>query len=209
VGATNDNAAVLIHAGKNGQATPVVKSVTDLYMYTVVGADRASAARPRLVHPYRGVLYYTDLSTFSVTTTYLNAVSVTPRCIDFYRGRNIQSIRTAPRRYTIHFSFPHHPGKLYAAALGFSGVRPGIVLNDGRRIALNPDVLMVATVGNRVPNLFSPGPGMLDANGEAQGRLDVSFLPQLDLPVHVIAVVLDPAAPGGFAVIANPFVIIV
>jgi len=209
VGAKNDNEAALIHVGKNGMATPVVTSINDIYMYTVVGADRASAARPRLVHPYRGVLYTTDLTGFSVTTTYLNVVSVTPRCLDFYRGRNIQSVSTAKGTYTIHFSFPHHPGKLYVAAMGFTGVRPGIRLNDGRRIALNPDVLTVATVANRVPQLFNPGPGVLDSNGEARGRLDVSFLPTLGLPVHVIAVVLDNAAPVGFAVIANPFVILV
>jgi hypothetical protein len=209
VGAKNDNRGALIRVAKTGMATVVASTPNDLYMYEVVGADRASAAAPRLVHPYRGVLYYTDLTTFSVSTTYLNAVSVTPRCVDFYRGRNIQSVRTATRKYAIHFSFPHYPGKLYVAAMGFSGIRPGVLLNDGRRIALNPDALAVLTAGNRLPGLFNPGPGTLDSLGEARGTLDVSFLPQLGLPVHVIAVVLDPLAPNGLAVIADPFVMII
>ena len=93
--------------------------------------------------------------------------------------------------------------------MGFSGVRPGMLLNDGRRIALNPDALTALTVANQLPQLFHPGPGTLDLNGEARGMLDVSFLPYLGLPVHVMTIVLDSSAPVGFAVIANPFVMIV
>jgi hypothetical protein len=161
------------------------------------------------VRPYIGNLYYTDLTTFAVTSVAVNGSSVSPRCIDFYRGRNIQTVRTAVGRYDVRFSFPNHPGKLYVAAMGYSGVRPGIPLPDGRRIAINPDTLTVVTAANQLPQLFSPGPGVLDASGEAVGKHNVSFLPPLGLAVHVIAVVLDPAAPGGFAVIASPFVMLV
>ncbi|MBN2491081.1 MAG: hypothetical protein JXQ29_09545 [Planctomycetes bacterium] len=208
VGVQNYDRTELIQVAKNGMTTVCATSNVDLDMFTVIGADRASAARPRLVHPYRGVLYTTDLHTFATTTMFLNAVSVTPRCVDFYRGRNIQSVRTATGKYTLHLSFPDHPGKSYVAAMGWTGVRPGIRLNDGRRIALNPDALTLATVANQVPALFRPGPGTLDAQGEARGQIDVSFLPPLGLPVHVIAVVLDGPAPGGMALIADPFVMI-
>jgi hypothetical protein len=177
-------------------------------MFNALAADRASASGRRLVHPYINNLYYTDLTTFTVTSVAVNGASVSPRCIDFYRGRNIQTVRTARGKYDVRLSFPNHPNKAYVAAMGYSGVRPGILLPDGRRIAINPDTLTVVTVANQLPQLFNPGPGILDGNGEAKGALNVSFLPQLGLAVHVIAVVLDPAAPGGFAVIANPFVML-
>lgn len=209
VGARDPSQGALLQVAKNGMSTLVASSVNDVFAFSVLAADRASAASPRLVHPYRGSLYYTDLNNFSVTSVVVNGFSVSPRCIDFYRGRNIQSVRTAPGKYTLNFSFPGYPGKSYVAAMGFSGVRPGILLGDGRRIAINPDALTALTVANQLPQLFHPGIGTLDSSGEARGMLDVSFLPYLGLPVHVMAIVLDSSAPVGFAVIASPFVMIV
>jgi hypothetical protein len=209
VGGNGNNQGVLFQVAKNGQATVIATSPNDPYAFNTVAADRSSAANRRLVHPYIRNLYYTDLKTFTVTSVAVNGSSVSPRCIDFYKGRNIQTVLNSPGKYTVRYSFPNHPGKTYVAAMGYSGVRPGVLLPDGRRIMLNPDSLTVVTVANQLPQLFNPGPGILDSNGEAQGTINVSFLPPLGMPVHVIAVVLDPAAPQGFAVIADPFVMII
>jgi len=206
-GGSGAASGILVLVDRNGRST-IVATHPDVYAYNVLACDRASAASPRVVHPYRDHLYYTDLKTFTSTTVLVNGFSVSPRDVDFYQGRNIQTVLTAPRRYALQFSFPALGGKSYVAGLTLSGVRPGVPLPDGRKIPFNPDTLSVLTIGNLIPGIFNPGPGILDNSGAAQGILDVSLIPTLGLPVHLIAVVLDPAAPTGFAVIADPWVMV-
>ena len=136
----------------------------------------------------------------------VNGNSVSPRDIDIWQGRNIQPVRTAAGQYTLRFSFPGYGGMPYAAGMSLSGVRPGVVLPDGRNILLNPDMLTFLTVNNLLPGIFNLGPAVLDKAGEAQGSLDVSALPPLGLPVHLVVVVLDPKATAGLAVISDPYV---
>jgi len=206
-GGSSASNGFLVLVDRNGMST-IVATHPDLYAFNVLACDRASAASPRLVHPYIGNLYYTDLKTFTTTTVVVNGSSVSPRDIDFYQGRNIQTVLTAPRQYALNFSFPGLAGKSYVAALTLSGVRPGVPLPDGRKVPFNPDNLTVVTIGNLIPGIFNAGPGTLDRSGAAQGFLDVRILPPLGLPVHLIAVVLDPAAPTGFAVIPDPYVML-
>jgi len=201
----------LIRVVKSGTST-IVATSTSRYTYTALAADRCSAVSPRLVHPHYDAqsstssLNYTDMATYSLTTLAVSGNIILSRGIAFYRGRNIQSVSTTPGVYILNFSFPGFGGKGYAAALSLSGVRPGIPLPDGRKILLNPDWLTTLTLTNALPLLFSFGPGILDAGGEAKGYLDVRSLPVLGFTVHLAAAVLDPQAPGQIAVIADPWV---
>ena len=88
----------------------------------------------------------------------------------------------------------------YAAGLSLSGVP----LLDGRYILLNPDALTYLSVNNLLPGVFNPGLAVLDKAGEAQGSLNVSMLPPLGLPVHLVVVVLYFKATAGIAVISDP-----
>jgi len=203
----NDSAqGYLVQATRSG-VTTVVATNPDRFAFNALVADRASSAAPRLIHPYIQNLYYTDLKTFAVTSVAVNGSSVSPRDVDIWQARTIQPVRTAPGRYTLRFSFPGQAGLGYVAGLSLSGVRPGIPLADGRIILLNPDVLLFLSVNNLLPGIFNVGPAVLDKNGEAQGTLDVSALPPLGIPVHLVVLVLDPRAPAGIAVVSDPYVL--
>ncbi len=202
---------ILVKVAKIGTST-IVASSKDRYAYTAVAADRCSALAPRLAHPFYNplskysALYYTDLRTYSITTFAVTGNTVLPHDVTFYRSRNIQSVSTTPGVYTLNFSFPGFGGKAYAAGLSLSGVRPGVMLKDFRTIFLNPDALTSLTLNNALPSIFSYGPGILDAGGEAKGFLDVRFLPTLGFTVHLLAVVLDPQSTSNIAVISDPWV---
>ena len=203
----NDTAqGYLVQAPKSG-ATTVVAASNDRFAFNTLVADRAGSAAPRIVHAYIKNLYYTDLKTFTITSVAVSGNSVSPRDIDIWQARNIQPVRTAPGQYTLRFSFPAYPGLAYIAGLSLSGVRPGIPLPDGRTVLLNPDVLTFLTVNNLLPGVFNQGPALLDKAGEAQGSLDVSALPPLGVPVHIVVVVLDPKAPVGIAAVSDPYVL--
>jgi hypothetical protein len=125
-------------------------------------------------------------------------------------SRNLVSLLTAaPNDRTIQVSFPGQSGKAYVGALGLTGVRPGIPLGDGRVINLVPDVLTMASLNNWLPGLWNPGAGQLDAFGKAVMQLNVNLLGKAvqGLPVWVVAAVIDPQAPAGFAVISETMVI--
>jgi hypothetical protein len=206
VGINDTSLGYLVRATRSG-ATTVVASNADRFAYNALVADRASSAAPRLVHPYLQNLYYTDLKTFAITSVAVNGSSVSPRDVDIWQARNIQPILTAPGKYALNFSFPAHAGMPYVAGMSLSGVRPGVVLPDGRNILINPDVLTFLTVNNLLPGIFNLGPAILDSTGAAQGSLDVSSLPPLGLPVHLVVLVLDPKAPAGIAVVSDPYVL--
>lgn len=128
---------------------------------------------------------------------------------DFYRGRHIQTVRTATQRWQVRISCPRFAGLGYAVAASVSGVRPAIPVRDGRRINIVPDTLFQLTLANRLPGIWSPGPGILDANGDAQAALDLSAIPKppaLRIPVWIAVVILDPQAPSGIAYIPDTWV---
>lgn len=181
--------------------------------------DLQSAAAPRWVSfgyatnrtapaPFESYICYVDRQTHTVTS-----ISLTPKFMVtdydfvFWRGRHVQTVRTAPRQWDVRLSVPAFPGKPYALAMTAFGTRPGVSLPDGRTILINPDTFTFLTLGNLIRPVFDPGPLVLDQNGEATGRLDMSLLPTFGWPFWLQLVVLDPAAPGGIAYIPDPYVI--
>jgi len=129
---------------------------------------------------------------------------------DFYRGRHIQTLKTHKDRWMILLSCPRFPGRAYCLGASLSGVRPGIPLSGGRRININPDPILAATLQNQLPGLWNPGPGVLDRNGEARGLLDLTPLKLppggAGIPLWIAMVVLDPRVPGGVAYLPDTFV---
>jgi hypothetical protein len=190
--------------------TPYVTSV-DAFEW-----DLQTAQRPRMIgiggRMSGGVnsvfLYTIDPLNWAYTETrVLTGLYHRSRDFAFYRGRHTQTEILSAREWKVRFSAPDHPGKVYVAAVGLSGVRPGIPLQDGRRINLKLDPLVALTLKGAVPGVWNPGPGRLDANGEAEGL--ISFRPVYPFagPVWIVWAVLDPTAPCGIAYLPDTYVL--
>ncbi len=158
--------------------------------------------------PYENVLYHIDEVSRSATATFLSPKKMTiNHDLVFWRGRHLQTVKTGPRQWDLRVSAPAHAGQRYAVAMSMRGIRPGTLLPDGRRLLLNIDTLALLTLGNWIPGVFRPGPGVLDANGEAVASIDVRGLPEIGWPFWIGAVVLDPAGPAGIGLVPDPIVI--
>lgn len=208
------NAQVYRQSPGNGGRS-LVTLLPNPHLINGAGAyDLQTAPNPRLVYCRQfpsasGPQTYVstiDPSNWAVTST----GAATPRIVafgfDFYRGRHTQSIRTSPRRWTIRLSAPRFAGYGYVVAAGLSGVRPGIALADGSRINLVPDALTALTLGNGIPTIWTPGPGVLNAAGVAHAGLDLSSIGTLGIPLWIAWAVLDPASPTGFAYLPDTWV---
>lgn len=124
------------------------------------------------------------------------------------RARHIAAVQTAPGKWTVNLSAPAFPNKQYLFVGSLSGVRPGFSLPNGLRAWLNPDQLFGITAQNLIPAVWNPGPLILDANGEAKAQINLSFLNlPLNVPVHMLMAVVDPAAPGAIGLITEPEVL--
>lgn len=153
-----------------------------------------------------------DTSTWTITT--VNVIEggwgIPNYHFEFNRGRHLQTVRLAPNKWTIRISVPHHPQKQYVIAAGLHGVRPGVPMPDGRRLNLNADAMVLATLHRLIPAVWDAGPGILDKNGEARAGLDVSGLSippgGLGVPVWIAVMIMDPSAPSGIAYMPDTYV---
>jgi hypothetical protein len=206
-----EDKVVRMTRGQNTVAT-LATILTSVYV-----GDRAfdlqSAARPRMVSfgswMLRNVppeMLLVDAQNFAYRRISVPGRAWDARSFAFYGGRHTQPVLVGPRTWQVHLSAPGYPGKGYFAALGASGVRPGVSLPDGRRILLNPDILTALTGGNRVPMIWKPGPGILDSKGRAMAVLNLRGTRPLGMPIWIAWIVLDPKAPGGIAYIPDPYV---
>ena len=163
------------------------------------------------------VHYDVNTWTYKSTDTYMTSVTHPAYRyyynynFEFYQGRNIQTVADpkVANKWDILLSVPHLAKMPYVLAAGASGVRPGIALPDGRNINLNFDMVVFVTLNNLLPGIWNGGPGVLDANGEAKGSLDLSMFPipaaGLGQPIWIVMAVLDPKAPSGFAYLPDTY----
>ena len=155
-------------------------------------------------------LIWIDYKTGTVTNVQLNSRAIGNHDIAFYRGNHIQTLKVAPHKWSILLSCPRSPGYSYVLAAGISGVRPGIQLGSGRHLNLNLDPLVIASVHNRLPGIWAPGSGTLNALGEARGTVNVAGLNPppggFGIPIWIAMIVLDPKAPGGIKYIPDTYV---
>lgn len=197
---------ILIEVTPAGLTTIKANVVGNNNAFSAPVADRASAAAPRIMsNHYNTATYYVDVATGTVTTMAMTVNSVSPKCGTILYSRNIQTVLTAPGKWDINVSFPTLPSKVYALVATLSGIRPGFNMGDGRRILLNPDPLTYATLVDALPTIFNDGGNVLDASGEATGKLNLTTLPPLGgLTMHILA--LAESSPGTIAAISEPFV---
>jgi hypothetical protein len=173
-------------------------------VHTAIAFDRASAAKPRVVSRYRDQIFYVDPTSASITSMALSQRAATPWDMAFFRGRNLASVSTGPRRQDLKISFPTEAGKGYVIGLSLAGVRPGITLGDQRVINLSPDGFTLLTLANLLPGIWNPGSLVLDRNGEATARLDLTGIPPLNAPAWALALVVDQ---GTIGTIGDPIVL--
>jgi len=200
--------------GASSRTTIATLNTTSLpyYVYGAGLPDLQTAAKRRIVHvcydssPNGGWLADVDVGTWTVTPTLFTSLRNYNYCFDFYRGRHTQTVTTGKDKWMVRFSAPQYPGKTYAAAVGMSGVAPGIPLADGRTILLNFDAVSYMTLNNLIPSIWQNGVGVLDGNGGAIGMLDLSGVGALGVPIWIAWVVLDPKAPSGIAYVPDPYV---
>jgi len=122
-------------------------------------------------------------------------------------SRHLTWFLTAPPNGRIlKLDFPGEGGRNYVVGFSLTGVRPGPLLPDGRRIPLAVDALTVATVNGGLGPVITNTVGHLDAKGRAAVRVDTNgFGPALrGLVAWAVAIVLDPQSSAGVARIAGP-----
>ena len=173
-------------------------------------ADRASDPNPRLVGGVGGAtpfLFSMDLATKAVTTITTQVPYVWE--VFPHRHRNVTTIRQGPGIWDVLFDFPQDAGNAYAAALSISGTRPGFHIGN-RRVAINPDTVMVMSLQGLLAPIYTGYTGVLSPFGTAKGRIDVSMLlPGIaGLKIWVQALTINPHAPLGVATIADPHLLI-
>jgi hypothetical protein len=200
--------------GTTSRSTVTVLPGLPYPIYGGAAYDLQTAASPRIISmgyansPAETYLYALDASTWTVTSLRVSATAKTQsNGFEFYRGRHTQAILNGRLTWDILLSAPQHPNKAYAIAIGASGVSPGVKLPDGRRILLNLDDAVLLSSRDRLRPFFNPGPGYLDAKGEAKARVSTPWLGKVNIPIWVSWVVIDPAAPLGIAYIPDPYVL--
>jgi len=197
--------------GTTAFASVALTPTTSKYYYALA-MDRASAAKSRIVSTYGGstsgtspaYVFYTDITTSPAVVTSISALGYLRSYeMEFHRGNNLCTAKTGAGKWDINLSFPSEASMGYIVAMSFTGVRPAMhTLGDGRTINLAFDMLTFLSVNNLLGFYFNPGPGALDAAGEATASIDVSSLGSLGgIRVWIEAAVFQG---GVFGTIADP-----
>jgi len=173
-----------------------------------VRSDRVSAPRGRLAvcvlppNTSAARLSFVDEKTQAVTPWAAQPIS----CNALIPPREVASLRIAPGQWEFGLHFAGHAGKAYAMGFSLSGVRPPVALGDGRRIHLAVDSLTALSLSGQLAPILTHNVGILGATDRAVVHLDLRALPEdvAGFNLYGLAVVLDPAAPLGVAIIADP-----
>ncbi len=182
-------------------ASPPLATVTP-YSF---GFDRASAARRSVLVSSEGPVPFFVWRYDVQSTAFTTLVSLPNESIrELTPPREVATIEPMPRQWEYRLHFAAHPGQAYALGLSLSGVRPATRLPDGRSIWLNIDALTAPSLDGRLFPVLRNNAGILDANGRATVNLDLRGIPATGINVWALAIVIDPAAPLGIAVIADP-----
>jgi len=200
------SAPSVLRASRSGMVTTFLGTSSSLGWCTSLHWDRVSARHRRLaacVGPtsFGSGLCFIDEQTRVVTpwaAQYTYARALVP-------PREVASLRTAPGRWRFGLHFAGHAGKAYAMGFSLQGVRPHIPLGDGRRIQLAFDAITALSLSGRLAPILTHNLGILAPTDRAAVDLDVHALPGVaGINLYGLAVVLDPAAPRGVAIIADP-----
>lgn len=111
----------------------------------------------------------------------------------------------APHDRRLVLSYPAEAGRPYVLGLSMSGASPGVPLADGRTLPLNPDALTAVCAKGGIPGVVTGTIGYLGTSGSATAHIDVTRFAKILKGMRVVAsaVVLDPKAPSGIAIVSN------
>ncbi len=192
-------------------------AVTYLNDATLIGAysarpDRASMANPQLVVaafgtqtvPGSGGVWTIDLATGLPSKRTTVSMGTTHAAVPIH-GRDIHSVRVGAAHWLVGLRIPAQANRQWIAGFGVSGVRPGVSLPDGRTIPLAIDAVTYAGLAGALSPIVSATTGVLGAEGGGVFYVDLrgTSLPP-GIVLHIVVVVLDPAAPLGIALITDP-----
>lgn len=197
---SGERAIYRLAAGANTHTT----LVTGVGPFHALTMDRASLAGPTILARSGTHLFFVDVASRAITSVAVTTPGATALEAVFDRGRNVSTVRSGNKRWAIRVSFPGKPNTQYLLGVSASGTTPGVQLPGGRRIPLNVDALTPLTLEDRLPGVWSPGPCVTDANGEAFGFIDVARLPAINVPVHAVAFTVEN---GYFGEISDPVVL--
>lgn len=190
-----------------------VPQATPTALDAALAADRAPDASGGLVYVSRS----TPLSVIEVydrAGTVVRTIGPFPAkvtAIAFDGARNIAfGVVAAPNHRAIRIRIPEDAGKTCICAVGVTGYTPGLSLAGGRTIPLRPDNVMLLSVTGRLSPLLRGNIKTLDAGGRMVATLDLNPLGNAvrGVPVWIVAVTLDPQAPGGIATVTRPAIVV-
>jgi hypothetical protein len=175
------------------------------------GMNRMFVAHGRFSSSPNGISVFDTTGKMTAITSWNGGTGTPmPYSLEVEGTREVQPVLfLAPNDRQILLNFPHHGLKSYVCAIGISGIRPGIPLGDGRLIHLVPDSVAIASLQGAFDSLIPNRVGILDAQGRAVSGLNLNLLGQAvrGLSVFFQVIVLDPKAPAGVAVVAEPYVL--
>ncbi len=157
----------------------------------------------------------TGIDTAGVITTIYTGVQagtgqIAPYSLEIEGTNEIQPLLVlAPNDRQVALSFPTGAGLQYVCAINVTGIRPGFVLPDGRRVNFNLDQIALATLNGAFDFLITNRVGTLAANGRAVVGLNWNALGRAvaGVPLTLQVVVFDPQAPLGIAIVSEPYTI--
>lgn len=144
-----------------------------------------------------------------VTTRTIGPFGAQITAIGFEPPGLLGSLSAGPFAHVLYMTFPNEDNRRYVVALGLSGSRPGVRLNDGRTIGLNPDAATLLGLSGRLGAVLTGESGTLNYRGRAQARLDLSPFGQVlsGTRLWAVAVTFEPQT-SRIATISKPIVII-
>ena len=207
----------VLRAGSSAATVWLSSALPPVGVYSLK-VDRASAATQRLIlGAFRpsstprgpGGIYTVDLST--KTVNHLTTLNFSLYETEILYRRNVFGLNTGPGTWQIGVNIPEDKGLSYILGVGFSGVRPGLPLPDGRRIHLVPDDFTYVGLTIGLAPFLTGTSGTLNANGMAVALLDLRMLGKAvnGFRFHFLAVTLDPRAPLGIKTITDPLALVV
>jgi len=105
----------------------------------------------------------------------------------------------------VDFSLTTHQDTALRYQLGTS-LGAGSIPIDTRTLGLSPDSLLIITLNDYWPSVFTGYRGVIDAKGQARAAIHIPGAPVLiGVRLHTAFVTLDPAAPSGIRSISNTF----
>lgn len=112
---------------------------------------------------------------------------------------SVRTPATNPAQARVNLRFSASAGRSYCMALSLS-MSSGIAIPGAGTLQMQPDPLFFQTACGGLPFFTSGFTGILSVSGSANAFFTIPAHVPVGTPVHVAAVAIDPAAPGGIAI---------